>query len=357
MTTRPHAPRQPRGALADLARLLGTGRTLAVAFAEQNACMRRVHRMAGDLVRSPQGTPPGLEVRLDPLPNAFLEARKNLFSTLFHALYVVLDLPKPRRLLYGQLNYLFRIWVTCADNLLDGEDKVVLPVRLPGSSRVMREVVTLMAADRILARLLDEAVAAGTLGPREATVLSRETLRYLLPSAAQEATEEGGIHHRPSPETVVERVHVLKTGLLFNVPFLGLDVVEGTLDRPRLERLKAAFRTFGGGCQLLDDVRDLARDLAEGRQNYVLSVLARDNPSALEELERHRAAPGERLHGRVLPVALEAAGRGLRDLTEACRVWREEGLLAGEDSVTRIPWTILKALDLEDMKHALSGTP
>jgi len=99
------------------------------------------------------------------------------------------------------LNQLFRIWVTGADNLLDREDKTTLPIRMPGRSPVMRQVVAIMAADRVLARLLNAAVGNALITPEEADILSDGSLQVLLPSAAQEASEEGGIVNRPRPTT------------------------------------------------------------------------------------------------------------------------------------------------------------
>jgi hypothetical protein len=109
---------------------------------------------------------------------------------------------------------------------------------MPGASRVMREVVAVMTADRILTRLLDEAVEAETITRRQAGAVTDASLRNLLPSAAQEASEEGGITDRPTPAYVLDTVHLLKTGLLFNIPFTGVDLIEETIDRDRLARIK-----------------------------------------------------------------------------------------------------------------------
>ena len=244
----------------------GAGRLLARALTEQKICMAAVYDTAARIVRPPAGAPPEYAVRLGEIPDSFYDARKNLFSTLFYSAYLALDIPLPRRLLYGKLNHLFRIWVTAADNLLDSEDKCVLPLDMPGTSRVMREVVALMAADRVLGHLLDDAVSEGVLTRQQAREVADASLRNLLPSAAQEASEEGGVTVRPAPEYVLETVHLLKTGLLFNIPFTGMDIVERDVDHDRLDRIKRALLLFGNGCQVLDDVRDVARDFVEGPQ-------------------------------------------------------------------------------------------
>jgi hypothetical protein len=330
----------------------GAGRLLAQAFSEQAACLRSVYKTAGEIVRPPAGSPPGYAVRLGDIPASFFTARKNIFSTLFYSTYLALGIPKPRRLLYGKLNHLFRIWVTSADNLLDTEDKCVLPLAMPGSSRVMREVVALMAADRVLWHLLNDAVEEGALTGPQANELADESLRCLLPSAAQEASEEGGVTARPEPAYVLDTIHVLKTGLLFNIPFTGVDIVERDVNRDRLARMKHALLQFGCGCQILDDVRDLARDFVERRHNYVLSVLARERPDVLEAWSKRDIKVGDRLYFDALPTSLAAARLGYQRLTSACSVLQEERVILAGAQVARMACSMFIALDLEDLAHA-----
>jgi hypothetical protein len=340
----------PESGLSDLGRGIGL---LARAFTEQNACMRAVYAVAAEFVQPPADAPPELAVHLGGIPAAFFTPRRNLFSTLFYSVYLALGVSKPRRMLYGKLNHLFRMWVTSADNLLDAEDKCVLPLEMPGTSRVMREVVAIMAADRVLWRLLNDAVSAQTVTAPQADALARESLRCLLPSAAQEASEEGGIAKRPSPESVLEHVHVFKTGMLFAVPFLGIDVVEDGADGGKVERLRRALKAFGGGCQILDDIRDMARDLVEKRHNYVLSLMARDCPAKLSELASVGAKAGDRLYLRVPRVSLEAARLGYQRLVDACTVLRDEGVLMPRAPVARMAEAMFTALDLEDLRNEL----
>ena len=105
------------------------------AFEECRICLETVFKNARDILHTPAGTPTEFEVRLGAVPNEFYEIRKNLFSTLFQSVYHLLKIEKEQRLLYGTLNYLFRIWVTSADNLLDNEDKIVVPMEMNGSSQ------------------------------------------------------------------------------------------------------------------------------------------------------------------------------------------------------------------------------
>ena len=334
----------------------GSGRRLTQAFSEQRTCMRAVYSVAERLVRSPSGTAAEFNVRLGAIPDVFFTPRKNLFSTLFYSAYLALGISQPRRMLYGKLNHLFRIWVTSADNLLDDEDKCVLPLMMPGQSRVMREVIAIMTADRVLWHILKEAVADNTVTLNQADELAEQSLRCLLPSAAQEASEEGGITKRPLPDYVLNTIHMLKTCMLFNVPFLGVDVVETAVDRKQVNRLKAALLLFGGGCQVLDDVRDVGRDFVERRHNYVLSVLAQDQPDVLKSWSAREIHPGDRIYREVLPICQPAVCLGFQKLVDACHALRSEGLLPRAAPITQMALSMLTALDLEEMAYACSQT-
>ncbi len=329
-----------------------TGRTLKRSFDEQMACIREVYRHLDGTLQTPDYAPEEYRVALAPVPDHFYSVRKNIFSTLFHASYLLLDIPLERRLLYGKLNHLFRIWVTSADNLLDKEDKVVVPLQMAGQSTIMRQVIAIMAADRVMKRLLDEAVAAGTITAGEAHLLSERSLQVLLPSAAQEATEEGGISERPDPAYVLSTIHVLKTGILFNIPFLGPDLIENRLDRGRLEELKQALLDFGLGCQLLDDLRDMAKDFLEGRHNYVLSILSREGNPVLQAWEKLPLQPDDRLYREVPHAALPTLKLALGRLRGSLLTLESFGLGIRKLAACDMACSMLSILDLEDLRHA-----
>lgn len=328
-------------------------RVLKRAFREQQAIIREVHTLAAEIVCSPTDTPAAFAVDLDPAPGPLLTLRRNLFSTLFQATYHVLEIAPERRRLYGAINYLFRIWVTSADNLLDREDKVTLPIRMPGQSRVMRQVVAIMAADRILAHMLTTAVRERQIVREEAAVLSESSLQVLLPSAAQEATEEGGITDRPKPEYVLNTIHRLKTGMLFHLPFLGPERIEHGVDRRKMTVLKDALMAFGLGCQILDDIRDMARDHRERRHNYVLSCLQWSADPYIRTLEKRRPEAEERLHGEVPHVVLPAARLAMKHLCAGLTAMNREGLDMQNAAIDTMAGVLFDSLDLADLRYAV----
>lgn len=322
------------------------------AFREQQGCIHDVYDRMAPYLSSPDDTPAAYTVRPGVVPDSFFTWRKNLFSTLFHSAYLLLDCPEPRRRLYGQLIHLYRIWVTSADNLLDDEDKIVAPIVMPGSSRVMRQVVALMAADRVLNDILREAVTTGVIPEATAALLQRESLRRLLPSAAEEAAEEGGVESRPAPEHVLHVIHRLKTGLLFNIAFAGPEIAEPNLSRRRMDGLKEALMQFGLGCQVLDDVRDMGKDLREGRHNYLLSWLTHHQPEALPALTARAAAGADRLYLQAPRCAAMAAEQGLGMMKAGLTRLGEEGLDFDGREADRMARFMFAVLDLKEFSHA-----
>ncbi len=329
--------------------IFSTGRISWTAWHEQQDCIREIHARLSPYLASPEDTPPGYAVRPGPLPEEWLGWRQNIFSTLFQSVYHLMGLPLERRMLYGKLIHLFRIWVTSADNLLDGEDKEVVPMSMPGSAHIMRQVVAVMAADRVLAELLNDSVGTGVLSPAQRDALSRESLRRLLPSAAQEATEEGGITVRPPPEEVLDVIHRLKTGLLFHVAFVGPDIVEPVRTPRRNAPLRGGLMNFGLGCQVLDDIRDMARDLIEQRHNVVLSTLAHRNPSLFGKLRQEVQDPSERLYLATPQVVIPIARQGLDLLTSGLRTLGEAGLGYDGAQAETMARAMFPVLDLEGL--------
>lgn len=328
------------------------GRVFNHAFNEQRTAIKSVYATADRILRVPEGTPSEYDVSMRPIPGEFYTLRKNIFSTLFQSMYHLMGCDPEHRVFYGKLIHLIRIWVTSADNLLDDEDKVVIPIQMEGSSRVMRQVVSVMTADRILQRLLAEGIECGALNSIQALTLSERSLQILLPSAAQEASEEAGITERPDPEHVLNVIHRYKTGILFNVAFLGPEIIEPHLDRARAAALKEALMQFGIGCQILDDIRDLARDAVEQRHNVILSSLWATQPEILKSLETRNLSVDDRLYLEFPHIVLPAARRGFGMMRDGLATLGDMGLGIRPNLAGNLAESMFKVLDLQDLKYA-----
>ena len=258
--------------------------------------------------------------------------------------------------MYGKLNHLFRIWVTSADNLLDNEDKVVVPIEMIGSSRVMRQVISIMLADRVLKTITDQAVEQKVLSPPQASLITQKSLQVLLPSAAEEASEENGITHRPDAEYVLNTIHRLKTGMLFHIPFLGPDYIEDGLDPDTLTLCKDGLMSFGIGCQILDDIRDLSKDYLEARHNYILSHMYAENPVYVEKLiEIGPVIDGSSNIFHLFPdVVRPAADRALGLLTSGLLSLGSAGLGINKAAAVPLSLSMFETLGVGELTACLS---
>jgi hypothetical protein len=294
----------------------------------------------------------GSGVRLRPLPRAWAGLGHNRFSVLFIAVLALLDIPPPRRRLYARLNHCLRVWVTACDNLLDRELRETLLTDLPEGAAVFKSAHTLLVADRVFFLMLRDAEAAGTITRAEAARLVAVSLGALTASGRQEAEEEHAAAARLAPAEVLRQVHERKAGALFTAPLAAPAALGDVAPGARLDWLTRGLRLFGIGVQILDDVNDLAQDLAAGRQNYLASLAAHGRDQAeralLAEAEAG-AAGGDGGHlWRRFPKASALAQREAlatleRGLTALCRgglpLSRAErsAFLAGLAAVARHP--------------------
>ena len=220
--------------------------------------------------------PPGLE--------EFSIAR-NFFSSLFLYSYYRVGVPSDRRILYAAVNQCLRGMVTGCDNILDNEYKKTLETDLPRQAHRFRSVLDIMVADRVLFALLAKYCEGSGLPVKTALRASAASLQALTESGAQEASEEGGVDQMLAPETILKTVHHYKTGLLFKCTWAVPTLLEPEIDHAALAVQEALYQ-IGIGCQILDDIVDLAVDVKDRRHNYAASVLAyREGPEVWRQVK------------------------------------------------------------------------
>lgn len=327
-----------------------------IAFNEQKSCIKAVYDEAETILQSPPQTPPEFQVKMAVVPEGFYTVRKNLFSTLFQSVYHLMGIPEDRRLLYGKLNHLFRIWVTSADNLLDHEDKIVVPIEIAGSSHVMRQVISIMLADRILKNIVDEATENQSISREQGRLLTHKSLQILLPSAAEEASEEDGIIQRPDAAYVLNTIHRLKTGLLFHLPFLGVETIEKEVNPEILLLCKQGLMDFGLGCQILDDIRDIDEDYLEARHNYILSALYHEDPSLLRKLDGQSSVDydASNVFGLFPDVVRPAAEKAAGLLSEGLLALGSAGLGINKAAAVLLSFSMFETLGVGALTACLS---
>ena len=210
----------------------------------------------------------GITVRLLDPPSGYYDLENNFFSALFLYSYYRADIVSERRILYSAMNQCLRGMVTGCDNLLDDEYKPTLHTSLPEKGTKFRSVLDIMVSDRVLFELSVDSFKDS----QRVLTSSVMSLRALIESGYQEATEEGGIDMILPPDRMLETIHHYKTGLLFNSPLAIPSAIEN-LDDEKMKSLGQALYNIGMGCQIMDDMADLNRDIKTKHHNYVASLL------------------------------------------------------------------------------------
>ena len=228
---------------------------------------------------------------LDP-PAGYYELKNNFFSALFLYSYYRAGIGSERRVLYSAINQCLRGMVTGCDNLLDEEYKLTLETSLPQNGKKFRSVLDIMVSDRVLFEL-----SLGSFRDSDriltASVMS---LRALIESGYQEASEEGGINKILPPDQVLETIHHFKTGILFNCPLAIPSMIE-KIDEDKKESLTRALYNVGMGCQIMDDMADLERDIKTRHHNYVSSSIYHDSGRESWEELKLSILSGENTYG------------------------------------------------------------
>lgn len=214
-----------------------------------------------------------------PLEVSALSLKGNLFSTLFIMALEAAGVAKDKLPFYALVNQCLRAQVTGCDNLLDDEYKSVIPFNLAGGGTRFRSVLTVMLADMVLGRIVATEIAVGRMDEISAQRLLTAVLAVLVPSGIEEHEEESQEKIKvPSVEEMLEQIHYRKTGLLFEAP-LRLAEQMGETDPGVSAQIIKALAVFGIGCQILDDLQDVADDLNCGKYNIVVSAAYHDDSS------------------------------------------------------------------------------
>ena len=262
----------------------------------------------------------GSGVNLLEPPRDFFSLERNFFSALFLYSYHRASIPKPRRILYAAVNQCLRGMVTGCDNLLDDEYKKTLETDLPVQGIRFRSVMDIMVSDRVLFEILLRGLRDNELTYEQVMTAGSASLRELVKSGAQEASEENGIDKILAPMEVLRLVHHYKTGMLFQCPWAVPSVIESR-ERETVSFLLDALYRIGMGCQIMDDMVDLLMDTKKRRHNYVISLIYHDSDQSewtrLETLSASELGHEEQsLLLREFPRAKSAATRAARNFLE-----------------------------------------
>lgn len=211
-------------------------------------------------------------VRLKTPGEASFSLQNNFFSILFLYSYFRAGILPQRRILYAATLQCLRGMVTGCDNLLDDEYKPTLDTDIPATGYRFRSVVDIMVSDRVLFHILMAAAEKNEIAINQVLPASAASMKTMTRSGVEEAAEEAGISVILEPESVLKTIHHLKTGILFQCPWDIPRTIE-SVDQERLTPLLEGLYRIGLGCQIMDDMVDMAVDIQSGRHNYLVSLI------------------------------------------------------------------------------------
>src|SRR6185436_13041882 len=137
--------------------------------------------------------------------------------------------------LYSELNFCLQGTITAADNLLDGEEKSLLPLVTEG--RCFGSILQLLCFERLTRRAFDRAVRAEVVTTGMSDRIQRDLLTRMATIGALEGSEEGGIDDILEVDTIIDRVHRVRGGALFELGFVAPAHVEPTERQPVIRRI------------------------------------------------------------------------------------------------------------------------
>jgi len=220
-------------------------------------------------------------VRLKNPSENYFSLENNFFSALFLYSYFRGGISKSKRILFVAVNQCLRGMVTGCDNILDNEYKKTLDTDLPVNAAKFRSILDIMVSDRILTAIMHKGYEGGEFSYDNILQANTASLHALLQSGVQEASEEKGTSRILTPEEVLDKIHPLKTGILFQAPWVLPELIENK-NLKSIDEIKKGLFQIGMGCQVMDDMLDLSMDLQMNRHNYVASLI-RHGKNCLEQ--------------------------------------------------------------------------
>jgi len=202
----------------------------------------------------------------------YFSLENNFFSALFLYSYFRGGFLRQKRVLFAAMNQCLRGMVTGCDNILDNEYKKTLDTDLPANAIKFRSILDIMVSDRILVAIMHKGVQDGEFAFEHILQASTASLHALLQSGVQEASEEQGAGDTLKPEEILSKIHPLKTGILFQAPWVLPELME-IRNLNAIAGIKEGLFQIGMGCQILDDMVDLSMDAQMNRHNYIVSLV------------------------------------------------------------------------------------
>ena len=287
---------------------------------------------------------------LEALPLEFVQ--EFFFLILFRSVLEHVGLPAGALQVCSELNFCIKGTITAADNIFDDQDKSLLPLNTGAGPR-FASILQLMSFERLLRRALDRGVEQGIFQEEATTTIARKLLSRMAAIGELEGSEEGGVDVDLPPDEMVERVHRVRGGALFELAFVAPRHAKGAPSAEVLDRAESAISRLGTAFQIVDDLTDFEFDLSRGSHNLLVAEIQHTGTDEMRRaLARYRTegvVPDGAVEGEFLPAARRVLDRG-REEAHASLValhemgfWLEPRLsdelvraIVGLDGVTRM---------------------
>jgi hypothetical protein len=235
----------------------------------------------------------------DPIEVSFVQ--EFFFLILFRSVLQTVGVGTSGLALCSELNFCIKGTITAADNLFDDQDKALLPLKTGEGAR-FRSILQLLAFERLASRALERGVRAGSISKAAVEPLQSELLSRMAAIGALEGSEEGGVDGVLTPDVMVEQVHRVRGGALFELSFIAPRLLEASVEPGLLSRAQRAISRLGTAFQIVDDLTDFEFDLARGSHNLLVSQIT------------HAGSAAEQRHLRALGEAASATGDVVAEL-------------------------------------------
>jgi hypothetical protein len=194
------------------------------------------------------------------------------FLILFRSVLQTVGVEPGGLALCSELNFCIKGTITAADNLFDDQDKALLPLKAGEGAR-FRSILQLLAFERLASRSLERGVRAGVISAPSVQQFQRELLSRMAAIGSLEGSEEGGVDGVLRPDVMLEQVHRVRGGALFELAFVAPRLLERSVEPRLLARAQGAISRLGTAFQIVDDLTDFEFDVARGSHNLLVSQI------------------------------------------------------------------------------------
>jgi hypothetical protein len=236
------------------------------------------------------------------------------FLILFRSVLDTLGVGRAELELCSELNFCIKGTITAADNLFDDQDKSLLPLKTGEGARFL-SILHLLSFDRLLARSLQRGIDQGLISPAAVESFQRELLSKMASIGSLEGSEEGGVQGVLEPARMVDLVHRVRGGALFELAFIAPRLLTSAVAPQVLARAQSAIARLGTAFQIVDDLTDFEFDLTRGSHNLLVSQITHHGSA---DEQRHLKALREKrtVDGDVVTEFFASSGRAVIEVGE-----------------------------------------